>query len=811
MAKSDNGRAPKGTIPSIIEELECSDWMDRNMIYNEVNRIRKAKSAESNAIDFTSFPNNRDSVQSESAIISPPLGGRPNGSSIQMKENNKKKLEAAKEIAAEVYQKAKLEAQKEGKIVKRGHSKEIIADAIASVGLSKKWEDEINFEIIRKRVARGNTKGFKGSIAHTSPLAPIEPLLVELCITMNRMHQSITKSIFIDMVNALIKDSPSAQKLLEYKKVHCRISSGEIGVAYYTSFMARHEEIWTTRPSKVDVNRAVWATYENIKKMYEIIYEEMVLAGIAKKHATEQWFSQDGKIVATENNAFGRASKYELIHPDELIMMDEVGSNTNMKKDGNRGGKLVIAERGCRGKTKAVSTDIHYTALGLTFGSGKVILCVIILPSEKDKIEISWITGINVAVLMQQQQNGYTTTANNLSDNVGAGKAMPGGPVCYFCGVEVPCLVRVSPHGGITTAILTDILRHLDALGVYNTTRAAGRKPFVLVDGHQSRFDLDFLQYIRDEDHCWSVCFGVPYGTHLWQTADSEEQNGAYKIAETAAKEELLQIKEQLQWDNIAFAMTDVIPIVNRGFSLSFARVETNQHAILNRGWNPLTWILLDHPEVKATMQTTGEEPHPTTTTSRILTTLDGQDVLSSCRQLNFINGRAGDILKTVIKESDRFQMREQIKKEFEDGTRLKKTINATKKVTSGVAFSHGILGLHSNEMQQVLETNAVHKATKMREKKQREYDRWSKRKEKVSIVRKKPQTKWSLSDLQTMLVWKKRKGDKAPSKIKSKDEAAALWECCKGCDSPACLLPDESDGENIGNDAIEDDGLEEE
>ncbi len=221
------------------------------------------------------------------------------------------------------------------------------------------------------------------------------------------------------MVNALIKDSPSAQKMLAYKKVHCGISSGEIGVAYYTSFMSQHKEIWATCPSKVDTNRAVWATYDNVQKMYEIIYEEMVLAGIAKKQDTKQWFSQDGSIVASAEKAFGRASKYELIHPDELIIMDEVGSNRNMKKDGNRGGKVVIAEKRCRGKTKAVSTDIHYTALGLTLGTGEVLLCVIILPSEKDTINLTRITGIDIATMKTQQNNGNTTTTNDIIVNVG--------------------------------------------------------------------------------------------------------------------------------------------------------------------------------------------------------------------------------------------------------------------------------------------------------------------------------------------------------------------------------------------------------
>ena len=52
----------------------------------------------------------------------------------------------------------------------------------------------------------------------------------------------------------------------------------------------------------------------------------------------------------------------------------------------------------------------------------------------------------------------------------------------------------------------------------------------LLVDGHGSRFDLDFLQYICDENNKWTVIFGVPYETSLWQVVDSEVHNRTYKI-----------------------------------------------------------------------------------------------------------------------------------------------------------------------------------------------------------------------------------------------------------------------------------------
>jgi hypothetical protein len=49
------------------------------------------------------------------------------------------------------------------------------------------------------------------------------------------------------------------------------------------------------------------------------------------------------------------------------------------------------------------------------------------------------------------------------------------------------------------------------------------------------------LDYIFDADHPWMVCIGVPYGTHLWQVADSAEQNSTFKKKLAQKKVKLLE------------------------------------------------------------------------------------------------------------------------------------------------------------------------------------------------------------------------------------------------------------------------------
>ena len=94
----------------------------------------------------------------------------------------------------------------------------------------------------------------------------------------------------------------------------------------------------------------------------------------------------------------------------------------------------------------------------------------------------------------------------------------------------------------------------------------------MLLDGHGSRFELPFLQYINDcgnEGHCWNACIGVPYGTALWQVGDSQEQNGTYKMELTHAKRELLEQKA-LHRQEYAIKKTDVVLLVRKAFEKSF-------------------------------------------------------------------------------------------------------------------------------------------------------------------------------------------------------------------------------------------------
>ena len=217
--------------------------------------------------------------------------------------------------------------------------------------------------------------------------------------------------------------------------------------------------------------------------------------------------------------------------------MDEVGGNISQKGDGAVGGELMLCEKGKTPQQKISTKDKHYTVLGITNLEGLAVMCVVIF-SGKVRQPLTE-TGLDLSVDVV----GDIGDINYFRNNNGLGKRFPGGPSCEYKGVKIPCLCRWSEKGGITTHILVDILAALDTLHIFDADRECGFKPFLLVDGHRSRFELPFLRYICNKEHEWAVVIGVPYGTALWQVGDSAEQNGCFNMASVDIKKKLLNEK----------------------------------------------------------------------------------------------------------------------------------------------------------------------------------------------------------------------------------------------------------------------------
>ena len=113
------------------------------------------------------------------------------------------------------------------------------------------------------------------------------------------------------------------------------------------------------------------------------------------------------------------------------------------------------------------------------------------------------------------------------------------------------------------------------------------------------------------------ICIGVPYGTALWQVGDSKGQNGSFNIAMTKAKQHPLEYKSIHTFENPSLQATVMVPLINKAWKKSFARVPKNRNAIANRGWNPLNRNLLLDPSIRATI-TDAEKENENDASSRI-------------------------------------------------------------------------------------------------------------------------------------------------------------------------------------------------
>ena len=360
-----------------------------------------------------------------------------------------------------------------------------------------------------------------------------------------------------------------------------------LGKSYWRNFKKRHPELKSQRAVQFDSKREDWCTYENFEKMYSGVYAAMVKGRVAVELEEEVMVRSDGTITTNNGEQAGRKTKYILTRPEFVFFVDEVGCNTLQKNDGNNGGQKFIVQSGQRALLRASFTDCHFTVLGFTNGNGDPVLAVIIMASSE--ITAKCIMGL---------QPWAEIVGNPMTDieanSHGPNKFYPHGPTCILNGKEVEAYVTCSESGSITSQILTDVLTYLDKKLTFDRTEA---DPFLLLDGHGSRFELPFLDYIVKEETKWTVCIGVPYGTNLWQVGDSSQQNGAYKMALTVEKQKLLEQKAKLQLDT-RIERHDVVGLVHRAWEKSFAKKESNKRAIAERGWNPLNYNLLDHEEL---------------------------------------------------------------------------------------------------------------------------------------------------------------------------------------------------------------------
>ena len=337
--------------------------------------------------------------------------------------------------------------------------------------------------------------------------------------------------------------------------------------------------------------------------MYDLVYEQMVKAGVAKYLLLEDYYyvNDQGEKVESESESVGALVKIEVTHPQWILFGDEVGTDISQKNYGNVGGQRFVTQKGTRANVKNSHKDSRFTAIGITAASGEPVMAIIIFAAE----ELTFEQRMGHDIRIPYDKNG------SVSENSGAGKVFPGGPCCTFRGKLIPALVTCSKKGSITSDILKAAFERLDELGIFE--RTASLKPFALFDAHDSRLQVPFLKYINDPLHLWIFCIGLPNGTHKWKVGDSREQNGSWKVEWVREKSKLVLYRTRMGL-NGELEKSDILPLINIIWPKSFGRIRKNRKTISDCGWNPLNQRLPDNPEILKTRSVTTTNPPPIAT-----------------------------------------------------------------------------------------------------------------------------------------------------------------------------------------------------
>ena len=372
---------------------------------------------------------------------------------------------------------------------------------------------------------------------------------------------------------------------------------------------------------------------------------------------------------------------------------------------------------------------------------------------------------------------------------------------------------------------MKDILETIDHLEVYQ--RTPGKRPLLLVDGHHSRLEYEFVNYINNTDHLWSVCIGVPYCTDLWQVGDAAEQNGALNIASVVEKRKIMQEKENVMYNRPTIEPYDIMRIVNEGWKHSFARVDSNKKAIAERGWFPFNRYLMTNTQVRSSI-TEQEQANEQASTSRVVlpvhTLLDMVQAsdrsepsidpshlpTQSTGTANFSSGIASWCLDMIVQDHDINAARGRIKQNMETGKSLKDKLNESKKITAGRLFKAGscrigqtIFDIHKERRTKQKQDNiaAQTKAKNIYLLSISQAD---------EVHRLEPDaTKWNTADLKVVLKSLKTKEDGAMPKTKDKMlQSYYLWK-----DRPrmSFAVPDSLEVEEVHLDPVEDETNEQE
>ena len=117
-----------------------------------------------------------------------------------------------------------------------------------------------------------------------SLMAPIEPYLIDLIISMAEFRRCLSMTEALALRNDLIHGTLTETDIIEWKKKRneYRENTSVLGAKWWSLFKKRWaHKLVTKRGQKFALDRSSLLTYSNVKKMYDNVYDCMVECGVA--------------------------------------------------------------------------------------------------------------------------------------------------------------------------------------------------------------------------------------------------------------------------------------------------------------------------------------------------------------------------------------------------------------------------------------------------------------------------------------------------------------------------------------------------
>ena len=241
------------------------------------------------------------------------------------------------------------------------------------------------------------------SPTHAGTLSPIheaEKALVIISIQMGKIRQPLSCAEGVALMNDLIKDTPMQDALKEFQMVRYlgrpEFEYGTLTQGWWKGFKHRNGHLVVSkRGERFACSRADWTKESNLAMMYNVIYDEMIDAGIAERRASPRYTDRVGNEVE-ESQRFGLKQDTKIIRPEYLLFADETGCSTSQKKDGQVGGTKYLCKKGTMPQMTACTNDHRFTVLPFTSSSGEAVCCAVIFQSKTGEVPINWKSGVDI-------------------------------------------------------------------------------------------------------------------------------------------------------------------------------------------------------------------------------------------------------------------------------------------------------------------------------------------------------------------------------------------------------------------------------